>query len=101
MLRWNSTSAPRGVVAEDAVLAAGVEAERVQPALELGDVVAAQHRAAAVEEPVAEREAALDQRGPGLGPQMPSTRSPRAVLERARPRPRSRRRTCRLVGATS
>ena len=33
-----------GLAAEDAVLAPGVEAERVQPALELGDVVAAQHR---------------------------------------------------------
>ena len=45
-LRWNSRSAAVGVGAEDAVLAPGVEAERVQPALELGDVVAAQHRAA-------------------------------------------------------
>ena len=37
----------RALVAEDAVLAPGVEAERVEPVLELGDVVAAQVRAAA------------------------------------------------------
>ena len=51
---------------EDAVLAAGVEAERIEPVLEVGDVVTAQVRAALVEQPVAEREAALDDRRPGL-----------------------------------
>ena len=56
-----------GLRPEDAVLAAGVEAERVEPALQLDHVVAAQHRLAQVEQPVAEREAALDQRGPRLG----------------------------------
>ena len=65
-LRWNSRSARGGVGAEDAVFVAGVEAERVEAALELDDVVAAQHRAADVEHPVAEAEAALDQRGPRL-----------------------------------
>ena len=85
-----------GVGAEDAVLAAGVEAERVEPVLELGDVVAAQHRAAAVEQPVAEAEAALDQRRPGLGaadavdPQAarrPGTRATAALGGRRRTRP--------------
>ena len=56
----------RRVVAEDAVFPAGVEAEPVQAALELGDVVAAQHRAAAVEQAVAEAVPALDHRRPGL-----------------------------------
>ena len=61
-------SAEVGVVTEDAVFAAGVEAEAVQPALEVGDVVAAQHGAAPVEQPVTEAVAALDHRGPRLGP---------------------------------
>ena len=55
-----------GLGSEDPVLAPGVEAERVQPTLELGDVVAAQHGSREVEEPVAELEAALDERAPGL-----------------------------------
>ena len=64
---------------------AGVEAERVEPPLELGDVVAAQHRPAAVEQAVAEVEAALDERRPGLGAadavdtqaaQLPGSRAP-------------------------
>ena len=101
MLRWNSTSAPVGVVAEDAVLAAGVEAERVQAALELGDVVAAQHRPAAVEQAVAEAEAALDQRRPGLRPADAVDPQPAVVLEGAHGRARWRRRTRRLRPAGS
>ena len=53
-LRWNSVSARRVSGAEDPVLLAGVEAQRVQAALELGDVVAPEHRPAAVEEAIAE-----------------------------------------------
>jgi hypothetical protein len=56
-----------GLGSEDAVLPAGVEPERVEPALQLAHVVAAQHRRAHVEEPIAERPAALDQRAPRLG----------------------------------
>ncbi len=65
-MRWNSLERAGGVGAEDAVFLAGVEAERVEAALELDDVVAAQHRAADVEHAITEAEAALDQRGPGL-----------------------------------
>jgi len=53
-----------GVGAEDAVDPTGVEPERVEPPLELGDVVAPQHRLAEVQEAVAEDEAALHERGP-------------------------------------
>ncbi len=56
----------RRVVAEDAVFAPGVEAEPVQSALQLGDVVASEHRTGPVEESVAEAPTALDHRGPGL-----------------------------------
>ena len=67
-LRWNSVERAGGVGPEDAVFLAGVEAERVETALELHDVVAAEHGAADVEHPVAEVEPALDQRGPRLAP---------------------------------
>ena len=92
--RWNSRSARLGLGAEDAVLAAGVEAERVEAALELGDVVAAQHRPA--------RGRAGGRRGGTplstsaaqvSGPQMPSTRSPRASWNARTALRRSRRRT--------
>ena len=82
-LRWNWRERGLGLGAEDAVLAAGVEAERVQPALELGDVVAAQHRARQVEQPVAELEAALDQRAPGLGSADAVDAQPASLLELA------------------
>ena len=59
---------PGGVVAEDAVLATGVEAEPVEAALQLADVVAPEHRPAAVEQSVAEAVAALHDRRPRLGP---------------------------------
>ena len=65
-MRWNSAKARRGQVAEDAVDPAGVEAERAQPQLEVGHVVAALHRRAPVEEPVAEAETGLDQGVPRL-----------------------------------
>ena len=52
--------------AEDAVDSSSVEPERAQPLLELGDVVAAQHRRAQVEEPVAQAVAGFDQGLPGL-----------------------------------
>ena len=69
---------PRGEVAEDAVDPAGVEAEGAEAPLELGDVVAPEHRAAEVEQPVAR---AVARPRPGRprsgGPQTPSTRRPR------------------------
>ena len=91
----------RGQVAEDAVDPPGVEPERAQPLLQLGHVVAPQHRGAAVEEAVAEAPAGLDQGGPGLAaadavdPQAPAVlegldRGPGALPEDAR-RGRSRR----------
>ena len=55
-----------GVVTEDAVLTAGVETEGIEPALQLEDVVAAEHGGAAVEQAVAEAVAALDEGRPGL-----------------------------------
>ena len=58
----------RGLGTEDAVLAPGVEAEPVEGVLQRGDVVAAEVRRLQVQQPVAEHEATLDQRGPGLGP---------------------------------
>ena len=54
------------VVPEDPVDAAGVEAQRAQPSLEIGDVVAAQHRVGAVEGTITERQPSLDEGGPGL-----------------------------------
>ena len=66
-LRWNSRNARRGLGTEDAVFAAGVEAESVEGVLERADVVAAEVRRLEVEQPVAEHEPALDERGPGLG----------------------------------
>src|SRR5262249_53732971 len=56
-----------GLGSEDAVLATGVESESGQPLLEVGDVVAAQHRTPAIEQAVTELEAALDKSAPGLG----------------------------------
>jgi hypothetical protein len=70
------------VVAEDPVLTPGVEAERVQPALQLEDVVAAHHRAAPVEEAVAEAVAALDQGRPGLAADDPVDPQPSRLLKR-------------------
>ena len=90
----------RGLVAEDAVLAAGVEAERVEPVLELGDVVAAEVRAALVEQAVAEREAALDERGPGLGSADPVDADAPGLLERADGAPRSRGRSAPASSST-
>jgi hypothetical protein len=51
-----------GVGPEDAVLLAGIEAEAVETVLELGDVVAAQHRPAHEQHAAAEPERTLDQR---------------------------------------
>ena len=55
-----------GVVAEDAIDRAAVEAEAAQSPLHLGDVVAAQHRPASVQKARAEREAGFDDRRPRL-----------------------------------
>ena len=59
---------PHRGVAEDAVDPAGVEAQRAQALLQLGDVVTAQHGGPAVQEAVAEPETGLDQGVPGLRP---------------------------------
>ena len=100
-LRWNSLERAGGVGPEDAVFLARVEAERVEAALELDDVVAAQHRAADVEHPVAEAEAALDQRGPGLAA-ADSVDSQRSVfLEAAKFTLRGRTERPELLGARS
>ncbi|HZQ27151.1 MAG TPA: hypothetical protein VFA94_05575 [Acidimicrobiales bacterium] len=60
-----------GALAQDAVDPPGIEAERAQPALQVGDVVAPQGGIAAVEQPVAEPVAGLDQRRPRLLPADP------------------------------
>ena len=72
-----------GLGAEDAVLAAGVEAERVQPALQLGHVVAAQHRPAQVEQPIAERYSCSRSARPTSRVRRCRRRAARARLERA------------------
>src|SRR5207247_9643163 len=69
------------LLAEDAVLAAGVEPERVQLTLELGDVVATQHGLSEVERPIAERETALDERGPRLAATEPGTDETALLLD--------------------
>ena len=56
----------RGARAEDAVDATGIEPERPEASLQLGDVVAPLHRPAQVEETVAEPVPGLDDRAPGL-----------------------------------
>src|SRR4029077_11685113 len=52
---------------QDAVLASGVEAQQVQPALEHADVVAARERRAEVQDAVAEGIPCLDELLPGDG----------------------------------
>jgi hypothetical protein len=56
----------RGQVAEDPVDPAGIEAQGTEPLLQLGDVIASDHRGSAVQETVAQSPACLDQGGPGL-----------------------------------
>lgn len=72
---------PRRVVAEDPVDPAGVEAERAQPLLELGHVVAAQHGGAAVEGAPAQAVAGLDHGVPGLATAGAVHPQPPPVLE--------------------
>lgn len=55
-----------GAFAEDPIDAAGIEPEPAQPVLHLGDVVTVQHRDAAVQEPVAQVKAGLDEARPRL-----------------------------------
>ena len=57
-----------GVDTEDAVDPARIEPQRPQPALEGGDVVAAQRWRAVIEEPVTEGVAGFDENAPRLGP---------------------------------
>ena len=70
-------------LAEDAVDPAGVETERAQPALQVGDVVAAQGGIAAVEQPIAEPVPGLDQRRPRLLAADPVDAQAACRLERA------------------
>ena len=62
---------PYGGVAQDPVDPAGVEAQRAQPLLQLGDVVTPQHRGPAVQEAVAQPETGLHQGVPCLHPADP------------------------------
>ena len=71
----------RGQVAEDAVHPAGVEAQRGQASLQVGDVVAAEHGPTQVEEPVPEAQPGLDQGRPGLAPAHAVDAQAPAVLE--------------------
>jgi hypothetical protein len=57
----------RGAVAEDPVNPARVKAERAQPLLQVGDIVAPLHGRTAVEEPIPDAKACLNQGVPGLG----------------------------------
>src|SRR5690606_15712344 len=52
---------------EDAVDPTGVESERAEPQLELGDVVAAHHRRTQAHQPIAQTELRFDQSSPGSG----------------------------------
>jgi len=72
----------RGGVTHDAVHPPGVEAQGPQALLEVGHVVAALHGSAAVQEPVAQCEAGLDQGVPGLRPADPVDPQAAPVLER-------------------
>ena len=56
-----------GPITEDCVDAARVEAECREAVLEVGDIIAAQHRQPEVEQPVAEAVARADEGRPGLG----------------------------------
>jgi hypothetical protein len=56
----------RGFTAENAVFAPGVEAEGVEAALKLRDIVAPEHRLTEIHHAIAEGEAALHERGPRL-----------------------------------
>src|SRR5207237_9234562 len=73
----------RGTDAEDAVDAAGVEAESAEPALEHGDVVTPERRRAVVKEPVAETPAGLDQGRPRLAAADAVDAQPARLLEGA------------------
>ena len=86
---------PMGVGAEDPVDPAGVEPERDEPTLELGDVVSPQHRLAEVEEPIAEGEPALHEGCPGVAADFPVDLEPPRALERPDRRVRSQDRTRR------
>ena len=57
-----------GLGAEDAVLATGIESERIEAVLQGDHVVAAQHGLAQVQQAVPGREATLDERAPRLRP---------------------------------
>ena len=93
-LRWNSRDGAVGVRTEEAVLLAGVEAKRVQLALQRADVVAAEHRGVQVERAVAQPLAGLDELAPRVGPDEPVDPEVRRPGRRA-PRGRWTRRSAR------
>ena len=73
-----------GVAAEDPVDPLGIEPERDELALDVGDVVAPQHGLAEVEEPIAEGEPALHERGPGVPTDFPVNLEPPRYFWNAR-----------------
>ena len=80
--RWNSRT-PGRCAAEEAVLAAGVEPERVQLALQRAHVVAAGMRRVQVEGAIAELAARLDELAPGVGADQAVDPQAAPSLERA------------------
>ena len=58
---------PKRIGPEDSIDLAGVEAERVEAALQVGDIIAADHGSAVVEHAITEAEAGSNQGSPGVG----------------------------------
>ena len=95
----------RAEVAEDAVHPTGVEAEGRQASLQVGDVVAAQHGPAEVEEPVPEAQARPRPERPRSGGRTRRRPAGPGGTGSPRPRPwsrrrRPRRRRARRAGST-
>src|SRR5581483_11455031 len=72
-----------GPGAEDAVLLADLEAERVEAPLELADVVAPERGGTQVQDAVPQTVAGLDELAPGLAPDHAVRREPSLLLERS------------------
>jgi hypothetical protein len=90
---------PLSVLAEDAVDTTGVEPQRAQAALEVGDVVASERGRGVVEQPVGEAVAGFDQRAPRLGPADAVDPQPPLLLEAANRGLGAGREAARLVAA--
>ena len=84
----------RGQVPEDPVDPAGVESEGTEALLQLGNVVAPDHRGSPVEEAVAQAPTCLDQRRPGLWTADAVDPETSPVLEGLDSRPGTVRRRC-------